>query len=111
LDRYYSDYTEYPLSSSVLLFALGTSLGSRVSPDAQAQITNTKTVDGMANAQYIQKVLPTSGPATFQGREGTAKRAARNVAGRKAMVTMAMVFIEVLFLSAACAAAIWEDAS
>lgn len=54
----------------------------------------------MVKAQYIQKLLViTVGP--FQSRDGRAKRAAKKVAGRKAMVMTATVFIELLsFLEA-----------
>lgn len=50
---------------------------------------------GSVNAQYTQKVSCTTGLA-FQFSDGSAKRAAKNVAGKKAMVMMATDFIDEL---------------
>ncbi len=56
------------------------------------QTENTSTVQGIVNAQYTQKRgCTTVGPSHC--RVGMAKRAAKNVAGRKTIVIIAMVFM------------------
>lgn len=65
-------------------------------------MANMARVLGTTKAQYTQKFLW----MTFdwlQSREGIAKSAAKNVAGRKAMVMTAMIFMEVLSSKAAWA--------
>jgi hypothetical protein len=62
----------------------------------------TMTVDGIAKAQYTQKLpVITSGP--LQSSDGTANTAARKVPGRKIIVMTAIVFMEPLSRRAASA--------
>jgi hypothetical protein len=78
--------------------------------ESQNQNANTTTVDGKANAQYTQWLSWMTGLEPHW-RDGTAKSAAKNVAGRKVMVMIAMAFIEVLSSFAARAISILDDAS
>lgn len=56
---------------------------------------NTRTVAGIVKTQYTQK-LPVIISGPFQSSDGSAKSAAKKVAGRNAMVMTATVFIELL---------------
>ena len=74
---------------------------------------NTSEVKGSAKAQYTQWFpLITSPPSSLsQSSEGIAKTAARNVAGRNAMVMIAIVFMAELSRWAASAILRLESAS
>ena len=62
----------------------------------------TSAVVGKVKAQYIQN-LPDTMLSSSHRRVGTAKSAAKKVAGRKTMVMTAMIFIAELSLEAALA--------
>lgn len=65
-------------------------------------MVNMTRVLGTTKVQYTQK-FPWMTFDWLQSNEGIAKRAAKKVAGRKAMVMMAMTFMEVLSSKAAWA--------
>lgn len=71
---------------------------------------NTKAVEGSVNAQYTQK-LSCITDAWSQRSDGTANKAAKKVAGRKAMVMTAMVFIAELSRLLAVATVMLASAS
>ena len=74
------------------------------------QNKKTSAVAGIANAQYIQNLSDTIFSESHCN-DRTAKREARKVAGRKAMVIAAIVFMAELSFFAAAASAILALAS
>jgi hypothetical protein len=78
--------------------------------DAQAKNAKTAAVKGTANIQKIKKFGWTTGLASHF-KEGRAKTVARNVAGRNAMVVMAITFMEALSFFIDCVSEMVDDAS
>jgi hypothetical protein len=71
---------------------------------------NTAKVIGIVNAQYTQNLSLTTLPPVHCN-DGTAKRAAKNVAGRNTIVMTAIVFIEELSSTASLASLMFLSAS
>ena len=59
---------------------------------AKNQATNTRAVEGIVKVQYIQNLSCTTSGLSYC-KDGNAKRAAKKVTGKKAMVMIAIVFI------------------
>lgn len=66
-----------------------------------AQIINVTAVTGIVHAQYVANFSVSDQPI-----DGTENRAAKNVAGKKVMVRIAIVFIEELSFAVASARAL-----
>jgi hypothetical protein len=71
---------------------------------------NTSAVHGSVKAQYIQNVSCTTLGLSHCS-DGTAKRAAKKVAGKNAIVIMAIVFIAVLSFFESCASRLMAELS